>query len=493
MLLSYPCPIDWDSMEGDDYKRYCNQCSLNVYNISSLSREEAERFLEEEEGVCIRFYQRPDGSVKTRDCASFLHRTREKYTLIKKSLLVASSVFLSFIIGVFKPVDSATAEADDCVKTKWHGNNRDFDLHALDGLSGRPFSSDVRSLVESLLNFNRFNTLPSDQPPALKKILRDIEKTRTIRPDHIEALKSYFKETGNEEDYFGSRVLEATLAVENPSLSTKKKDEVVLNFEKLRLSKLDNLFSEAMELYKAGQRQLALERLEYFMNVASIGQPILENDISLPDKFEKWKCPKAGLKEVTPKYVLFIAKKEQLDGAISLISEVVGESLSRDSELLLRRLRFAELQKQNDLSANSSLKKKMESLEEELDFIESTSFFPSLYLAKLASFKVEDNGPESYFYNVIRVFEPVEKVAGKSIEQEMFRFSSYSPIYRKFERNKSNPYDLSRFKSLQKSGAKFLVFCGSNSFAAGYVRSVKVFQATPSLVDLSKKHFLYSR
>src|SRR6187551_731520 len=64
-----PCPADWDQMRGDDRVRFCQHCSLNVYNLSAMTRADAQRLVTETEGrVCVRFYQRADGTVITRDC-----------------------------------------------------------------------------------------------------------------------------------------------------------------------------------------------------------------------------------------------------------------------------------------------------------------------------------------------------------------------------------------------------------------------------------------
>ena len=42
---------------------------MNVYNLSGMSRTEAENLLMNSEGrLCVRFYQRADGSVITQDC-----------------------------------------------------------------------------------------------------------------------------------------------------------------------------------------------------------------------------------------------------------------------------------------------------------------------------------------------------------------------------------------------------------------------------------------
>ena len=67
--IARPCPADWDEMRGDDQVRFCKHCSLHVYNLSAMSRAEAERLVSENEGrLCVRLYRRLDGTVITRDC-----------------------------------------------------------------------------------------------------------------------------------------------------------------------------------------------------------------------------------------------------------------------------------------------------------------------------------------------------------------------------------------------------------------------------------------
>ncbi|MCI0461281.1 MAG: hypothetical protein L0Z62_30405 [Gemmataceae bacterium] len=69
--LTYPCPVSWESMEGDEQVRFCGQCRQNVYNLSEMSRAQAESIVRqrETERVCIGFYRRPDGTVITRECS----------------------------------------------------------------------------------------------------------------------------------------------------------------------------------------------------------------------------------------------------------------------------------------------------------------------------------------------------------------------------------------------------------------------------------------
>jgi hypothetical protein len=56
-------------MEGDDRVRFCSLCQQAVYDVSALSRAEAEALIEgTSERVCLRLFRRADGMVMTRDC-----------------------------------------------------------------------------------------------------------------------------------------------------------------------------------------------------------------------------------------------------------------------------------------------------------------------------------------------------------------------------------------------------------------------------------------
>jgi hypothetical protein len=63
------CSQSWEAMQGTDTVRCCNECRLNVYNLSGMTRAEAETLVRGHEGrMCVRFYRRADGTVLTRDC-----------------------------------------------------------------------------------------------------------------------------------------------------------------------------------------------------------------------------------------------------------------------------------------------------------------------------------------------------------------------------------------------------------------------------------------
>src|SRR5258706_15227264 len=71
--IAAPCTADWDSMPGTDRVRYCAECNKNVYNLSEMTRREAEALVREKEGqLCARFYRRADGTILTSNCPAGL-------------------------------------------------------------------------------------------------------------------------------------------------------------------------------------------------------------------------------------------------------------------------------------------------------------------------------------------------------------------------------------------------------------------------------------
>ena len=64
--IASPCPANWDEMTGTEQVRFCLGCRKNVYNLSEMTRNEAQALVEEKEGrLCVRFYTRADGTMLT--------------------------------------------------------------------------------------------------------------------------------------------------------------------------------------------------------------------------------------------------------------------------------------------------------------------------------------------------------------------------------------------------------------------------------------------
>jgi hypothetical protein len=81
--IASPCNAAWDDMAGTERMRFCRLCQKTVYNLSAMSREQAERLLRQKEGkACIRLYRRHDGTVLTSDCPVGLRAVRRRMAVL---------------------------------------------------------------------------------------------------------------------------------------------------------------------------------------------------------------------------------------------------------------------------------------------------------------------------------------------------------------------------------------------------------------------------
>ncbi len=93
--IASPCSADWNAMYGDERKKFCGECNLNVYNLSGMTKDEAETLLLESEGrLCVRFFRRADGTVLTQDCPV-------GWAKVKRNLSRAATAIFALVFGAF--------------------------------------------------------------------------------------------------------------------------------------------------------------------------------------------------------------------------------------------------------------------------------------------------------------------------------------------------------------------------------------------------------
>lgn len=97
--VASPCKASWDDMIGTERARFCMQCRQHVYDLSEMSRKEAETLVRSKEGrMCVRFYRRPDGKVMTRDCPYGIRAIGRRLAWV---LGIAAGIFLLFGTALF--------------------------------------------------------------------------------------------------------------------------------------------------------------------------------------------------------------------------------------------------------------------------------------------------------------------------------------------------------------------------------------------------------
>lgn len=96
--VAAPCRADWERMCGNERVRFCDECGMNVYNLSNMSKRDAEALiLNAEERLCVSYYQRADGTILTANCPVGLSALKRRVSGVSRA--VVSSI-LSFIAGM---------------------------------------------------------------------------------------------------------------------------------------------------------------------------------------------------------------------------------------------------------------------------------------------------------------------------------------------------------------------------------------------------------
>ena len=103
LFIAAPCPVTWNSMQGGERVRDCSLCSRKVYNLSDMTKKEAEDFIKTN-GVnqCMTFYRRADGTIMTDNCPVGLRKLRNS--------LKRATAFLSSVVTIILSLPSAIAQ-----------------------------------------------------------------------------------------------------------------------------------------------------------------------------------------------------------------------------------------------------------------------------------------------------------------------------------------------------------------------------------------------
>jgi hypothetical protein len=107
--VASPCRERWADMAGDERVRVCNGCERPVFNLSEMTRAEAEAVLATR-GVkpCVRFYRRADGTVMTADCPTGARRSPRLAVVAAGTALLGSSTAMAEAPAIPDPAPADT-------------------------------------------------------------------------------------------------------------------------------------------------------------------------------------------------------------------------------------------------------------------------------------------------------------------------------------------------------------------------------------------------
>jgi Carboxypeptidase regulatory-like domain len=122
--VASPCNASWEGMEGSASVRFCRECGQNVYNLSEMTRAEAEALVARAEGrLCARFYRRADGTVLTKDCPKGLRAVRARVSRAAGATLAALLSLFVAAQGKGRQNSSCAAGGDFKVEKTTNANS----------------------------------------------------------------------------------------------------------------------------------------------------------------------------------------------------------------------------------------------------------------------------------------------------------------------------------------------------------------------------------
>ncbi|MGC4071849.1 MAG: hypothetical protein QM760_04915 [Nibricoccus sp.] len=80
LRIDKPCSQNWESMAGDDRRRFCAQCQHHVHNLSQLTEREIQKILNTDGRVCGMLVRDPFGRLITKPERGWRASLRRRWT-----------------------------------------------------------------------------------------------------------------------------------------------------------------------------------------------------------------------------------------------------------------------------------------------------------------------------------------------------------------------------------------------------------------------------
>lgn len=94
--VASPCPADWNAMAGDSRVRACATCKKNVFDLSAMTRADAEALIRATNGdLCAQYWQRKDGTILLADCTVQGVRRGHVMTAFAAATAIATTALLA--------------------------------------------------------------------------------------------------------------------------------------------------------------------------------------------------------------------------------------------------------------------------------------------------------------------------------------------------------------------------------------------------------------
>lgn len=328
IILAYPCKVQWSSMEGDERERFCNKCSLTVFNISDLTKKEAEDFLrsKSDDNLCLKFYHRADGTIKTDNCPRYLRSIRNRIRWLHKT----TSLSLAFLLSLIGTA-LTQAHASDAYK-KDDGKSFGANTYKLDpnenpslmlGVSCGP-TSPVRLLMMEVLHqtgtvrwgrgkhalYNKGPDVTRPDEVLLFAIYQRMIKDRALDLNKLEELKKvYLDNDSTLVEAFKVMELELLIKLKAPS-QHQDLTESLTEFEEFRQKELNELAIKAETAIAQKNYDDAKKLVDLWRLFSTRGWNFASGIISHP----------TGVKQIRVQHYVFITTNSNFDRIMKILA-----------------------------------------------------------------------------------------------------------------------------------------------------------------------------
>jgi hypothetical protein len=263
LILAYPCPIQWDSMDGDERERFCEKCSMKVFNISDLPKSEAETFLRENsksENLCVKFYLRKDGTIKTNNCPKILRPIYRRIEWLRTGLSFAAMSIMAFLTGCAKP----EPPRPDVI--------------------GRPNLALSEKIFNNVLNVKSGT---AEEAKLLLGLKSNSHNSRLIDTESLNDLKNYYSTNHKEAQRFRVRLLQVLLASKERAKECLV-DSMLLQLEEERQQILARLLAKAETQVEKKNYSEAWKSLSEYFELAACDLVYIDTKTVLPQGVKQW-------------------------------------------------------------------------------------------------------------------------------------------------------------------------------------------------------------
>lgn len=292
LFLSYSCPVDWSSMEGDERERLCLKCDKKVFNISALAKHEAEALLQnnDSDGNCYKFYLRSDGTIKIDNCPKVLRPVRERL----KWLIQACSFLLTCIFSI------SSAKAQD--------RGARFGVGV-----GNPKGRIIQDFIKKA---------PQDtEDLQIQALSRKLAVTRTYTEQDYLVIERYFAKKGLIVNEFLTR--QARVVNHNPIPGTSQEmHQRELEVERSKI--IESLICDTKTSISENNFDFAILQINDCIKVALDPYKTLKDSGELPPKIQRWPfyfektVGKVIMSEKQKNTLIELLKKSKPSGSLSM-------------------------------------------------------------------------------------------------------------------------------------------------------------------------------